>query len=63
LTTLRSENAADAHRCFACPAYSTCLDESVREGWESFSCLQCGLATRFNVPVEDPRSFANQRRE
>jgi len=58
---LRSERQILLHRKLTCPRYSGCLDESVRRGWESFSCQKCPLAPL--VPENpEPNSYATQRR-
>ncbi len=42
---LRSERQIHHHRRLDCARYRECLDESVRQSWESFSCVGCPLAS------------------
>jgi hypothetical protein len=58
---LRSERQILQHRKLTCPQYSGCLNQSVRAGWESFSCQQCPLA-RLVDEEQEALSYATQRR-
>ena len=58
---LRSERQILQHRKLGCPLYSGCLNESVRNGWESFSCQRCPIATSVSTEPEVP-GYATQRR-
>ena len=33
----------ETHRNLNCHHYDNCLDEAVRRGWQSFSCMKCPL--------------------
>jgi hypothetical protein len=59
--TLRSERQILLHRKLTCPQYTGCLNESVRAGWESFSCRQCPLA-QFVEEAAEANKYATQRR-
>jgi hypothetical protein len=45
-----------------CPLYSGCLDQSVNAGWESFSCMQCPLASRAEPLPHEVGRYAQQRK-
>jgi hypothetical protein len=60
--TLRSERQILQHRRLGCPLYAGCLDESVRNGWESFSCLQCPIANKVDALPTDLGKFATMRK-
>ncbi len=45
-----------------CPHYGGCLNESVEQGWESFSCLQCPIAPKAEVVPHEPGSYAHERK-
>lgn len=64
-TQLHSENQIRQHRRLHCPHYNGCLDESVRRGWESFSCLSCPVARMLDehqAHEGDLKRAANWRR-
>lgn len=49
------------HRRPYCPHYRACLDRSVKEGWDGFTCAHCPL--RDAAPeTPGPAAFANERR-
>ncbi|MFY0576026.1 hypothetical protein ACN28S_18185 [Cystobacter fuscus] len=41
----------ETHRNLNCNYYDNCLDEAVRRGWQSFTCVKCQL----NQQVAPPR--------
>ena len=45
-----------------CPFYSGCLDHSINEGWESFSCLQCPIANVAEKLPHELGKYATQRK-
>ncbi len=60
-TPLRGEREIEHHRRLYCGHYSACLDQSVREGWPGFTCLNCPLRDLASGgPGTEP--FAFQRR-
>lgn len=59
--TMRSERAVDEHRNLYCRHYDECLNHSVRERWESFTCSQCPLK-HAAATGPDATDFARQRR-
>jgi hypothetical protein len=58
---IRSEGKTAVHRRFSCPYYATCLDESVRNSWESFTCLHCPLQSMYADAREDVELYAHRR--
>ncbi len=60
--TLRSERQILLHRRLGCPFYGQCLDRSIADGWESFSCLQCEIARVADKLPHDPGKYATARK-
>lgn len=58
---LRSERDIARHRRLYCTHYDACLNLSIANCWQSFSCLHCPLA---DLAEKEPRpgSFAEERR-
>lgn len=52
----------EAHRNFDCHHYDACLDEAVRQGWQSFTCSKCPLVGLSAPPELAIDAYANQRR-
>jgi hypothetical protein len=52
----------ESHRNLNCAHYDNCLDEAVRRGWQSFSCMKCSLYTMPTAPQMGIESYATQRR-
>lgn len=50
------------HRNLNCNSYDNCLDEAVRRGWQSFSCLKCPLNAITAAPQMGIEAYATQRR-
>ncbi len=50
------------HRNLNCHSYDPCLDEAVRRGWQSFTCMKCPLFPMPVAPQTSIESFATQRR-
>lgn len=40
---LRSEQDVLTHRRLYCVSYDRCLDHSVQQGWDGFTCTHCPL--------------------
>lgn len=60
--TLRSERQILIHRRMGCPYYAGCLNESVAQRWESFSCTHCPIAAEADALPHELRKYANQRK-
>jgi hypothetical protein len=58
---LRSERDILKHRRLYCSHYEKCLDASVENGWQSFTCTQCPLS-EYADTAPRPGSFAQERR-
>lgn len=41
---LRGEKDIARHRRLYCSHYDRCLDHSIAQGWQSFSCTMCPLS-------------------
>jgi hypothetical protein len=52
----------EAHRNLNCNYYDNCLDEAVRRGWQSFSCMKCQLNAQVAPPQMGIEAYATQRR-
>lgn len=59
---LRSERQIIEHRKLACAHYRACLDHSVAEGWEGFSCVHCELAPLVPALKSRVEAFAHARK-
>jgi hypothetical protein len=57
------KQSVEMHRNLFCVHYDNCLDEAVKRGWNSFSCVRCH---HYTVPKEEEKGgverFATQRR-
>jgi len=56
--------SVEAHRNLYCHHYDGCLDEAVKRGWNSFTCMACPLygvnnPEKYEGGIE---GFATQRR-
>lgn len=52
----------EQHRNLNCGHYDNCLDEAVRRGWQSFSCMKCSLMPIAGAPQMGIEVYATQRR-
>jgi hypothetical protein len=52
----------ETHRNLNCQHYDQCLDEAVRRGWQSFTCMKCPLYQLANAPQVGIEAYATQRR-
>ncbi len=60
-STLSSEQDILRHRRLYCGHYDLCLDHSIAQGWQSFTCTKCPLSARAdNQPGAG--AFAQERR-
>ncbi len=49
------------HRRFSCEKYTRCLDASVKEKWESFSCGSCPFAANAGNRSREVTAYAQAR--
>jgi hypothetical protein len=54
--------SVEAHRNLFCTAYDDCLNEAVRRGWNSFTCVRCPNYTVVESPEHSIEAFATQRK-
>jgi hypothetical protein len=55
--------SVEAHRNLFCSAYDECLDEAVKRGWNSFTCVRCpNFAIATVSPDHSIEAFATQRK-
>src|SRR5439155_25512141 len=54
--------SVEAHRNLFCSAYDDCLNEAVRRGWNSFTCVRCPNYTIVESPEHSIEAFATQRK-
>jgi len=52
----------ETHRNLNCHQYDNCLDEAVRRGWQSFTCLKCPHYASAAAPALGLEAYATQRR-
>lgn len=50
------------HRNLFCAHYDDCLDEAVKRGWNSFTCVRCPLFAQAGDYEGGIESYATQRR-
>src|SRR5438132_1086555 len=54
--------SVEAHRNLFCTAYDDCLNEAVKRGWNSFTCVRCPNYTIVESPEHSIEAFATQRK-
>lgn len=52
----------ETHRNLNCSYYDNCLDEAVRRGWQSFTCMKCPMNEQVAPPQMGIEAYATQRR-
>ncbi|ATB48317.1 hypothetical protein [Corallococcus macrosporus] len=52
----------ETHRNLNCHQYDNCLDEAVRRGWQSFTCMKCPMYAQVAPPQMGLEAYATQRR-
>lgn len=53
----------ETHRNLNCYHYDNCLNEAVRQGWQSFTCIKCPMYALTAPPQFGIEAYANQRRD
>ncbi len=58
------KQSVEFHRNLFCPHYDECLDEAVKRGWNSFTCLRCSFYHEGREETQDGGvvRFATQRK-
>jgi hypothetical protein len=54
--------SVEAHRNLFCSAYDDCLNEAVKRGWNSFTCVRCPNYALVESPEHSIEAFATQRK-
>ncbi|HWE25409.1 MAG TPA: hypothetical protein VG496_15835 [Myxococcales bacterium] len=54
--------SVESHRNLFCTAYDDCLNEAVKRGWNSFTCVRCPNYTIVESPEHSIEAFATQRK-
>lgn len=54
--------SVETHRHLFCVHYDACLDEAVKRGWNSFTCVRCTLFNGQKDEFEGVERFATQRK-
>jgi hypothetical protein len=59
---INPDRGVEGHRNLFCDVYDACLDEAVKQGWNSWSCTRCPMHAT-NPDVQGGiESYAQQRR-
>jgi hypothetical protein len=61
-TPINPERGLEGQRNLFCVHYDDCLDEAVKQGWNSFCCSACGLASAEPDEAAGIDGYATQRR-
>jgi hypothetical protein len=56
------KQSVEMHRNLFCAHYDECLDEAVKRGWNSFTCLRCAFYHTGKDEAGGVERFATQRR-
>ncbi len=62
LLPVNPDRGMDGQRNLFCVHYDGCLDEAVRQGWESWACTRCGLHAAPPDEAHGLDGYATQRR-
>jgi hypothetical protein len=62
VTLINPDQVIDGQRNFFCVHYDGCLDEAIRQGWNSWCCSRCGLSRVGPGEADSIDAFATQRR-
>lgn len=54
--------SVESHRNLFCANYDGCLDEAVKRGWNSFTCVRCALYKTTEEEEDGLERLATQRR-
>ena len=56
------KQSVEMHRNLFCAHYDACLDEAVKRGWNSFTCIRCAFYHTGTDETGGVERFATQRR-
>jgi hypothetical protein len=59
---INPDRGLDGQRNLFCTHYDGCLDEAIRQGWNSWCCTRCGLSAVGPGEADSIDTFATQRR-
>jgi hypothetical protein len=59
---INPDRGVEGHRNLFCSYYDGCLDEAVKKGWNSWSCMQCQLFAVQPDVEQGLEGYATQRR-
>jgi hypothetical protein len=62
IAPLHADRGMEGHRNLFCHHYDACLDEAVKKGWNSFTCVRCPLHALQREVEGGIESYATQRR-
>jgi hypothetical protein len=62
VSLINPDRGLDGQRNLFCTHYDGCLDEAIRQGWNSWCCTRCGLSAVGPGEADSIDSFATQRR-
>jgi hypothetical protein len=62
VSLINADRGLDGQRNLFCTHYDSCLDEAIRQGWNSWCCTGCGLSAVAPSEADSIDSFATQRR-
>jgi hypothetical protein len=62
VSLINPDRAVDGQRNLFCTHYDDCLDEAIRQGWNSWCCTRCGLSSVGPGEADRIDTFATQRR-
>jgi hypothetical protein len=62
VTLINPDRLLDGQRNLFCVHYDDCLDEAIRQGWNSWCCSRCGLSQVGPGEADSIDAFATQRR-
>ena len=59
---INPDRGVEGHRNLFCSHYDNCLDEAVKRGWNSWTCVRCQLFALQPHVDAGLESYATQRR-
>jgi hypothetical protein len=62
VSLINPDRDLDGQRNLFCTHYDGCLDEAIRQGWNSFCCTRCDLSLVGPGEADSIDTFATQRR-
>jgi hypothetical protein len=62
VSLINPDRGLDGQRNLFCTHYDNCLDEAIRQGWNSWCCTRCDLSSIGPGEADSIDTFATQRR-